>query len=517
MTRQDEPNRRSILQAAACGLLGVGTGRACALAGLPEDAGKETAKKINPLAAKRPIWTLQRPKLALPSSMFWTWDHSANWMLDDPGVLNFGCDNRYLKQPETFVEDYRRLTDLAAGLGVKGIIIWGFLRDAHGGIESAKRVADYAASRGVAILPGVGTNFYGGVYYEGDHPYCTATFLREYPDAQAIGAGGNKLAGSVCPSHPRFVPWIQEGVRWLFKAFAIGGINVENGDFFVCHCPKCRERDKERPQDEPAFWHHQYLGYAPVLQAVADQLNNKLVTWATYKGFLPGSADKRADGGAAMMCRRPMLVDKLPRQAIAQWTLSGMIRSRPLPLTKYLDDGSPEEALSSEFWPAGLKPPTGRSVGFAHHGSQWNSASDSRPRYEQVVSAIKEECLRAYRAGFEGVGVHGEVSSTHVPWALNYLAFSHFIHWPEDSLRQFGIKTLGQVLGAPEEGEAFAELMAHWDAGSLSAAQKNDIRRRSKLWEDAVLGGQHVERWRFWNWLMHMVEGTQDRQTVSIV
>ena len=63
-------------------------------------------------------WKISRPKPALPSSYLWTWDHSANWMLDDPGVLNFGCSNRYLKRPETFIEDYRRLTDFAAGLGI---------------------------------------------------------------------------------------------------------------------------------------------------------------------------------------------------------------------------------------------------------------------------------------------------------------------------------------------------------------------------------------------------------------
>ena len=55
--------------------------------------------------------------------------------------------------------------------------------------------------------------------------------------------------------------------------------------------------------------------------------------------------------------------------------------------------------------------------------------------------------------------MYGEVSSTIVPYAVNYLAFSHFIHWPEDTLRDFGRKTLSQVLGSEKDGEAFAEVL----------------------------------------------------------
>ena len=103
------------------------------------------------------IWNLSRPeKPALPSSYFWTWDHSTNWVLDDPGLATSGCGNKYLKRPETFVEDYRRLSDLAAGLGVKGITIWGFLRDSHGGIEAAKRVADSGVPMSATLAPAIG-------------------------------------------------------------------------------------------------------------------------------------------------------------------------------------------------------------------------------------------------------------------------------------------------------------------------------------------------------------------------
>ncbi|MBN2292330.1 MAG: hypothetical protein JXM70_07890 [Pirellulales bacterium] len=508
-------DRRALFKGITGGVVGLGVylHGSRSSAATPSTAGM----KINPLAARLPIWKLKRPKPALPNSYFWTWDHSTNWMLDDPGMLNFGCDNRYLKQAKTYVEDYRRLTDLAAGLGVKGIVIWGFLRDAHGGIDSARRIVDYANTKGVAIMPGFGTNEYGGAYYEGAHPYNMMTFLQKYPDARSIREDGQpRRRDCVCPSHPRFVPWLQEGLHWIFKEFDIGGLNLENGDFMMCHCAKCKSRREKWTASDPDFWRHQYLGYAPALEAIGGQSKNKLITWATYKGFLKGNAPAGSfyeQRHAYMECDRPALLDKLPAEALCQWTLTGMVRERPLPLTKYLDDGVPADSLASNKWPAAVKPPASRNTGFLHQGSQWGQRST---RYDLVVGTIKEGCLRAYRAGLEGVSIHGEVSSMHVPWALNYLAFSHFTHWPEDSLRQFGSKTLEAVLGSAEEGEAFAELLAHWDAKTLSEQQKADLRQRNAALRGDVLGGSHLERWRFWNWLAAMAEGGQDRQTVSV-
>ena len=113
--------------------------------------------------------------------------------------------------------------------------------------------------------------------------------------------------------------------------------------------------------------------------------------------------------------------------------------------------------------------------------------------------------------------MYGEVSSTVVPYAINYLAFSHFIHWPEDSLRQFGLKTLGQVLGSEEEGEAFAEYFAHWNARSVSDSQKKDAMKRAAALKSQVrYQGTGLERWRFWNWLTSVMQGWVEPETVSI-
>ena len=457
------------------------------------------------------IWDLERPKKAkLPSSYFWTWDHSTNWVLDDPGLQNFGCANRYLKRPETFVEDYRRLTDLAAGLGVKGILIWGFLRDSHGGVEYSKRVADYAASRGVAIMPGIGTTWYGGIYYEGDHPYNIETFVKKNPDARMVDEKGESHEHGACPTHPAYLDWLTEAMQWLFREFAIGGANLENGDFLVCHEPRCKAQKDQWPPDDPDFFRLQALSYVPALEAVADQLKDRIVTYATYTGFLPGS-DPERKSHRFMNCQRPAMFDRLHPEGICQWTITEMVHFDQLPLKTFLDDGAPAEAFDNPRWPNDVKPASVRGCGFLHQASQWNWVT----RYEMAVSAIKEGCLKAYRTGLEGVSIHGEVTSRHIPWALNYLAFSHFIHWPEDSLREFGRKTMGQVLGGEDEGEAFIELLAAWDGGTLTDTQKNELRQRRWGARGGLTSVEDIERWRFWDWLDRVASSPPEKHTAS--
>ncbi|NQT93309.1 MAG: hypothetical protein HQ559_11155, partial [Lentisphaerae bacterium] len=105
----------------------------------------------------------------------------------------------------------------------------------------------------------------------------------------------------------------------------------------------------------------------------------------------------------------------------------------------------------------------------------------------------------------------------HIPYALNYLAFSHFIHWPEDTLRDFGRKTLGQVLAGEEEGEAFITLLAHVDGGSLSAAHREELGKyfyevRGKISRGDVTA---LDRFRFWNWLYMKVTVKREQDTMS--
>ena len=84
-------------------------------------------------------------------------------------------------------------------------------------------------------------------------------------------------------------------------------------------------------------------------------------------------------------------------------------------------------------------------------------------------------------------------------------------------MRDFGVKTLGAVLGIKADGEAFAELLTHWEAGTLSDRQKADLQQRSRSLLNEVSGGRHLIRWRFWNWLACQATGYRERQTVNFL
>jgi len=164
---------------------------------------------------------VERP--ALTYRLLWTWDHSTNWNLGYEGQLDWGCMNAYLKPAGAFVDDYKRLIDWASRNRFNGLVIWGFLRDAHGGVEAAQEICRFAQDRGVRILVGVGTSFYGGFYYKGEHPFNVDVWLRRHPEYAARDKAGNPT-NRLCPSEPANQDWLREGTHWLFETFDIGGV-----------------------------------------------------------------------------------------------------------------------------------------------------------------------------------------------------------------------------------------------------------------------------------------------------
>ena len=448
----------------------------------------------------------ERPAFAF--RYYWTWDHSTNWWLDAPGQQDSGCCNRYTKPSEAYFEDYRRLVDSAVEHRANGVLIWGFLRDAHGGVEEARRLCDYANSRGVAIIPGVGTSAYGGSYYEGDHPFNVATRLAARPELAVVTEDGNRGRG-LCPSHPDNVRWLVDGVKWLYDNFAIGGVNLENGDFQVCQCDRCRKARRKLGGSEPDFFKDQLMSYEAPAGAALAAGPGTWVTYATYTGFKPETAEgdalhfTSAMGGAA-----PLLAKDMPEEALAQWTLTGMVHETPVPLEAFLDDGTPRVLAESIGWPRGLRPPTARSTGFLHQASQSYGRAGRGTRYSLEISAIKEGCMRAAAAGLEGISIHGEVSSRCVPYALNYLAFSHFTFHPRSSLGEFAWAQLAPRVGGAELAGRYVEMLAAAESGRWDPRLDKDLVdiAASFTSDRSAAGHEPWDEGRFWRWLAWAVE-----------
>lgn len=217
-----------------------------------------------------------RPGMAYRT--FWTWDHSTNWELSQIGQQEIGVFNPYQKPPGGFLADYRRMVDFCSRNRIGGIVIYGFLRDSHGGIEAAQELCRYGNERGVRIIPGIAIGAYGGVYWEGRHKYNLRTWLAANPQHAAkmskdIGFQIADLAFplnfphsdytvTACPSAPETIDWMEEAVSWLAETFEIGGVNIESGDYGVCDCERCtarRDNDAEARRRGDVFgdyWSH---------------------------------------------------------------------------------------------------------------------------------------------------------------------------------------------------------------------------------------------------------------------
>ena len=172
--------------------------------------------------------------------VLWCWDARMTWD-DEPDKisLKMAASEKafpYLKRGESYLVGFKRLVDHCAKIGVHGVIVWGFLRDCHGGVAAARELCTYASDRGIAILPGVGLCAYGGYYFEGNHPFNLATYLREHPEraSEAREEGGGRVVRPVLdPSLEANQRWWREGLEWMVETFAIGGIDFEMGDFVV--------------------------------------------------------------------------------------------------------------------------------------------------------------------------------------------------------------------------------------------------------------------------------------------
>jgi hypothetical protein len=327
--------------------------------------------------------------------LLWCWDARMTWDDQQDAITHqmavTGKPFPYPKKPESFLVGFKRLVDYAARIGVRGIIIWGFLRDSHGGIKAAVELCRYATDRGVAILPGVGLCSYGGYYFEGDHPFNLDTYLRKYPDriSQARhDRDGHEVAPVLDPALPANQQWWREGLEWMLETFKIGGLDFEMGDFIVNPSPLATAARKDLGFSCDENIMDAVVATKDLMRRSLEVLPDGIFLNCTYRGY------EEITGFPNM----PYL-QALPEQTIWQYALRGTI---------VLED------FENRFKAA----PGHRQYGCLH----WFNASTKTLQTDYVPEIVRI-WPSLHRLGFEFLGTYGELSAINNPLAdRNYRA-----------------------------------------------------------------------------------------------
>ncbi len=384
---------------------------------------------------------------AAPISLrvFWTWDHSTQWTLNAPGGHDFGASNEYGRSPESFLRDYELLFKWAGEHGIDAVVVWGLLRDLHGGIESAKRLCDYAHENGVKLLAGAGLNAYGGVYYEGDSPYSLEQRLRMHPELLALDEAGAPLIrppdiycpqpiAHACPSRPENREFAQESLRWLFETLEIDGVQTESGDTGTCRCPLCKER-RQYPVSVLS-WEDMALMYPLADQAIRSVRPEALVLLETYSHPQPIETQEAPGFGGDTPPWAPACLAQFPKDAVVEWVG---------------DHHSPED------WSPSGPPSAHQHVLRIHSATCWGGRL-----HDLAVAGLAGYAQAALRHGFTGFSMFGESSPFRANAELNYLAFADFGSEanPDANLDSFLDRLAAPLLGGPERARCYVELAA---------------------------------------------------------
>jgi len=390
----------------------------------------------------------------------WTWDWRMNWDLKGIEGPFHGGGDQYRKDKESYLVDYKNLIEYVSEHGLNGVIIYGFIRYSHGGMEYARELCKYGNERDVRILPGVGTCCYEGYYYEGKHRYNMTTWLQEHPELRAVDEDGQRVP-YLCASKEENQEWIRDGMKWLFQSLEdLRGVNVESNEFFVCQCRDCERRREEMEGDEPDYYKDLFTVIKPAVEAALEVRPDAWVSYATYTGF-----ERR------MMESPPTFAKLLPEEAICQWNF-------PRP---FLD-----------HWPKGVRPPTRHNVAL---GSLNYAKKTERGFAGFSISATRELCRKAAESGMEGVIMYGEDPNINVNNEINYLAFEEFSACPETSFKNFARRKLADLYGGENSAEQIVSMALSSERGRRDLGT---IKENLKLAKDALKDAkdpQARERW----------------------
>lgn len=417
-----------------------------------------------------PLDTRQIPRYKY--RWFWNWDHRMDW--GGPGRVGdlMGGGGTFSKQPEAFLIDFKNCIDYMADHKFNGLILWGFLRDTHGGIEASQELCRYAQHRGVRILPGVGTSGYAGYYFEGDHPYNADAWIAAHPELRAVTSSG-KPHNAPCPSKKANQDWLDQGARWLFQTFQIGGVNLEMGDFFVCYCDDCRKARAAIQSDEPDYYKDMAISHRVTLNTMRGLAPEAWLSYATYTGYT-----------AEMMARPPQFLELIPDDAICQWTLTGMARR----------------------WPGDVRPMAKHNVGYLHWCNTSTHTDD-----DFYLEQVRDICRDAAAAGFEGLDTYGELSAQRPNAELFYLAWEAFLWNPEMTLDEFIDQRLAPLYGGAGPARKLIEILPLVRTAKERENMEGIIRAR-RLAESACQASAPEGRLRWERMLAYLERHEQSQQ-----
>ena len=418
----------------------------------------------------------------IPYRIFWTWDHSTNWCMHEKGSQNSGVANPYTKQPEFFEMDYRRAVDWCASHGMDAVGIVGLLRDSHGGVDSVRRLCGYARERGVRIYAIAGLYAYGGIYYEGDHPYSLNRYFEKNPGAVGKQEDGSPLIVTYrgrmgykdepqgCPSDPALNDFVLESLDWLFREIPeLGGIQMEAGDSGICQCPKCRAKRGPRFLDPWTSLSDMSRIYPQAAEAVLRRSPDAWVICETYHHFLDDSCGffKPENDSPELQA-----IQRMPENVFWQWKCDAR-----------LQDGT---------WREGDRLPGGmlrfRHVMRAHSGTQWWGS-----RHQPAVDKIRRQCRLSFDAGLDAVSLFGEGAPFHTGAEMNYLALQYYADHPLAPLEAFVCDVMAPLLGGEEYARRFLSL-----SGTLETPDRiPDAAREIAKITSGIRDWEILRRWQY--------------------
>ena len=397
-------------------------------------------------------------KPAMKYRILWSWDGQGNWAttIKEMHTIQIGVAGTpvvaYTK--EGFLTHFKRAIDFASDHKLNGYIIWGFLRDEHGGVEAGQELSRYAKRHNVRILPGVCTQAaYGGFIYSKTNKFNLDVWSKKHPELRCKYKDG-KYYPSICPSKPENHTWLREGIKWLFDTFPdIGGVNLENGDLMYCWTEDCVEA-KARAENDPNFYWDQVYSYKQVLEPASSLRPDAWMTFATYTGFTKSAMRGSVESAISQRLATdfvwpPKFLHQLPANGICQWTFTGM--STP------------------ESWPTGAVPPKSNvkeHIGLLHQGSIWGAPVDPS-RWWAAPSAMLDDfspvleflCDRVRSTGLDGLVLKGQTGDTSPANEINYLAFEYFSWHPDRSYDQFIEERLSVCYGGVDRARQFLKLL----------------------------------------------------------